>query len=224
MKSVCLILLLLCAKLVHAHEPDLSSLMVYQQNGKCFLVIKGSLTAFEGEVDYLFGKDAYKTPEAFQLLVIRHFQNNCLVMINDDTIRFNHPKVMLGHETTLFAELLNPPDKFNSIYVRNTLFKDMPANMCELIVTLNGLAQKQYILNNDNRHEVKLKVENNSWTVVKAANPPYKTTNLLFGVVFFVAASLIVLMAIRKKKNQQASNLSLPCKAVITSYLKTFTP
>ena len=65
MKSVYLFLLLLCAKAVHAHEPDLSNLMIYEQNGKCLLVIKSSLTAFEGEIDYLFGKNAYKSPEAF---------------------------------------------------------------------------------------------------------------------------------------------------------------
>ncbi len=130
MKLICLILLLFCSTAAHAHEPDLSNLMIYEENGKCFLVIKSSLTAFEGEIDYLFGKNAYKSPGEFQLLVFKHFQNNCLVIINDDTIKLNNPKVILGHETTLFAELLNAPNKFNSIYVRNTMFKDMPGNMC----------------------------------------------------------------------------------------------
>jgi len=35
-----------------AHSPDLSSMMIYEQNGKYFLAIKSSLTAFEGEIDY----------------------------------------------------------------------------------------------------------------------------------------------------------------------------
>jgi hypothetical protein len=174
--------------------------MIYEQNGKCFLVIKSSLTAFEGEIDYQFGKNAYKSPEAFQLLVIKYFQNNCLVIMNDDTVKLIHPTVMLGHETTLFAELLNAPNKFNSIYIKNTLFKDMPSNMCEIILTLKGLTQKQYILDEGNKHEVKLSTENNKWTVVKAPNWSYKNPNLLFGVVLFLVVSAIITIAIRKKK------------------------
>ena len=192
---------MLGAKVVQAHEPDLSNLMIYEQNGKCFLVIKSSLTAFEGEIDYMFGKNAYKSPEEFQLLVIKHFQNNCLVMINDEKIAFKNPKVMLGHETTLFAELANTPNKFNSIYVRNTLFKDMPSNMSEIILMFKGLAQKQYILSNGNEHEVKLKVENNNWIVVKPKGLFYKTSNLLFLGVLFLTVSAVIMIAIRKKKN-----------------------
>ena len=198
MKSICLIFFLLCVKLGQAHEPDLSNLMIYEQNGKCFLVIKSSLTAFDGEVEYLFGKNAYKTPEEFQLLVIKHFQNNCLVMMNDHTIKLNNPKVVLGHETTVFAELLNAPKKFNSIYVRNTLFKDMPNNMCELILTLKDLPQKQYILSKGNEYEVKLKLENGNWTVLKSS---FKTPNLLFCLLLFLAASVVVILTIRKKKH-----------------------
>ena len=101
----------------------------------------------KSEIDYVFGKNAYKTPEAFQLLVIRHFKNHCFVIINGDTIKLINPKVILGHETTIFAELQNPPNKYNSMYVKNTLFKNMPNNICELILTIKGVYQKQFILN-----------------------------------------------------------------------------
>ena len=56
MKTIYLIIFLLGFKAVYAHNPDLSSLMIYEQNGKSILLIKSSLTAFEGEVDYIFGK------------------------------------------------------------------------------------------------------------------------------------------------------------------------
>ena len=200
MKSVYLFLLLLCAKAVHAHEPDLSNLMIYEQNGKCLLVIKSSLTAFEGEIDYLFGKNAYKSPEAFQQLVIKHFKNSCLVMMNGDTVKLINPTVLLGHESTLIAELLNAPNKVNSIYIRNRLFKDMPSNMCEIILTLKGLPQKQYILDNANKQEVKLTIENNNWTVVKAVDWSYKNPSLVFGLVFFGVLSAAIILAIRKNK------------------------
>ena len=198
-----------CVKLSQAHEPDLSNLMIYEQNGKCFIVIKSSLTAFEGEVDYLFGKNAYKSPEEFQQLVIKHFQNNCLVIINDERITFKNLKVILGHETTLFAELSNTPSKVNSIYVRNTLFKDMPSNMCEIILMFKGLDQKQYILSKGNEHEVKLTIENNKWKVVKAMDWSHKNPTLVFGLVFFLVVSAIIMIVIRKnKKNTQDSFLA----------------
>ena len=184
-----------------AHSPDLSSMMIYEQNGKYFLAIKSSLIAFEGEIDYHFNKNAYKTPEEFQQLVSQHFQKNCLLFINNDTIKFIHPTVVLGHETTVFAELLNVPDKFNSIYVRNTVFKDMPNNMCELILTLKGLPQKQYILTNENKQEVKLRVENDNWEVEETNASFFKSSNLLLWSLLFLSVLVVVAIAVWRKKN-----------------------
>ena len=207
MKSVVLILFLLCTNIVHAHQPDLSNLMIYEQNGKYILVIKSSLTAFEGEVDYLFGKNAYKSPEEFQLLVIKHFQKNCKLIMNNEPIKLINPKVILGHETTLFAELSLVPKKISSIYVKNTLFKDMPVSLCEMILTLNDLPQKQYLLNNVNNYEVELQLENNSWTVVENDSP--NTTLILLAVVAFVlSASIVAVFVIRKRKQVPELNFN----------------
>ena len=185
----------------YAHQPDLSSLMIYEQNGKHLLIIKSSLTAFEGEIDYCFEKNAYKTPEDFQALVIKHFQKNCFLIINNDTIKCLNPRVILGHETTVFAELLNFPNNINNIYVKNTLFKDIPNNACELILSIKGLPQKQYILNKDNKQEVKLSLENNVWTIDDLSNPFYKTSNLIFLGVFSLLVLMIASIVILKKKN-----------------------
>lgn len=200
MKSIYIIILLLSVKMVQAHQPDLSNLMIYQQNDKYFLVIKSSLTAFEGEIDYLFGKNAYKTPSEFQLLVIKHFKNNCTVIINDDTVKLINPKVILGHETTLFAELIHTPNMYKSIYVKNTLFKDMPDNMCEIILTLKDITQKQYILDNSNNHEIKFKVENGNWIVVNALGFPFKYKNLFIGFFLSVITLIITIITIKKRK------------------------
>ena len=176
-------------------------MMIYEQNGKYFLAIKSSLTAFEGEIDYHFNKNAYKTPEDFQQLVSKHFQKNCLLIINNDIIKFINPTVVLGHETTVFAELLNVPDKFNSLYVRNTVFKDMPNNMCELILTLKGLPQKQYILTNENKQEVKLRVENDNWEVEETNASFFKSSNLLLWSLLFLSVLVVVAIAVWRKKN-----------------------
>jgi hypothetical protein len=123
------------------------------------------------------------------------------LIINNDTIKFIHPTVVLGHETTVFAELLNVPDKFNSLYVRNTVFKDMPNNMCELILTLKGLPQKQYILTNENNQEVKLRVENDNWEVEETNASFFKSSNLLLWSLLFLSVLVVVAIAVWRKKN-----------------------
>ena len=185
-----LILFLLSSSLTYAHGPELAIMMVYQQNDKTLLVVKSSLTAFEGEVDYIFGKNAYKSPEEFQSLVIRHFQRNCSVVFDGDTIRFNNPNVILGHETTLITELSNVPARFNSIDILNNMFGDIPANMCEVILTFNGLPQKQYILDNGNNHVVRFKIDQGKWVI----DNPSKVFS--FGAILFISMLLFMVIAL----------------------------
>ncbi len=186
LKSKAIFVFLLCLNIKgFAHSPDLSSLMIYEQNGKYYLAIRSSLTAFEGEVDYHFTKNGYKTPEAFQQLVINLFQKKCTLIINNDTIKFVQPSVLLGHETTLFSELPNVPKKISTLYLKNELFADFTNNLCELILTIKGVPQKQCILGNANGHEVNLLMENGNWTAVETQKPFSKAPNLIiFGVLF----------------------------------------
>ncbi len=191
-----LAMLLFCFRAGWAHQPDLSSLMIYEQNGKSILLIKSSLTAFEQEIIYLYGKDSYKTPQEFQQLVIKHFQKNCLITINDETIQFASPQVILGHETTVVAELSNRPKTIKSVYLKNTLFKDMPNNVCEVILTLNNLPQKQFILGSNLYLDAKLKVENGRWLVAETGTDLYKKPAFILLGILLVIVSLIIIRGI----------------------------
>ncbi len=203
-------LLLFIAFTANAHSPDLSSVMIYEQNGKLLLLIKGSLTAFEGEVDYHFKKNAYKTPEEFVQLVIKHFGNNCLVVINNDTIKFINPQVQLGHETTLFAELEKVPQKIQSCYVKNTLFKDTPNHQSELVITAKGLPQKQYILYNGNNHEVRLSVENKIWVIDTAGSSFFTNSTFILTALFFLTVLVIaIVVKYRRTKFTTATQLNI---------------
>lgn len=200
MRTISLILLLSFSSVVQAHAPDLSNLMIYEQNGHYFLIIKSSLTAFESEINYRFGKNSYKSPQDFQDLVIQHFQQNCNVLINDDTLKFHHPYVNLGHETTFFAALSNIPQNLHSIEIKNTMFKDMPMNMSELILMLKNLPQKQVILNNDNQHQIKLIIQDNNWIEARDPNWLGKNSSIIFKLFFILSFIAITLFAIRKFK------------------------
>ena len=164
------------------------------------MLIKSSLTAFEGEIDYIFGKGAYKTPEEFKELVLEHFQKKCLVIANGDTLTFSNIQVQLGHETNLFVELDGVPKSIKTLYLSNALFKDMQNNKCELILTLNGLPQKQHILDNGNQHEVTLKVENGQWVSQEASNRDDLLPYFLIGAAVLL---IVVVIAIVKRRKLQ---------------------
>ncbi len=190
MRLITMTLLLLCTGVVHAHQPDLSNIMIFEQDGKNLLMIRSALTAFEGEVDFHNKKGAYKTPEAFIQLVIKRFEHTCRVIINNDTIRLINPQVVLGHETTVVAELAKVPQTIKSYYIRNAFFEDMPSNQCELILTAKGLPQKQFILNNTNNQEVLLSVENAEWIVKDSSSSFVK--NLLWGAIFVIVGTFSI--------------------------------
>lgn len=197
-RNLSVFILLFCFRAGMAHQPDLSSLMIYEQNGKSILLIKSSLTAFEEEIIYLYGKDSYKTPQEFQQLVIKHFQKNCSVIINGETIKFVNPKVILGHETTIFAELSSRPKTIKSLDVKNAVFKDMPNNVCEVILTLNDLPQKQFVLGNALSHEAKLRVVNGAWTIEEKSSDFYKQPVFVLLAIFIIIVSFAIIKLITK--------------------------
>jgi len=183
-----------------AHQPDLSSLMIYEQNGKSILLIKSSLTAFEGEIDYHFGKNAYKTPQAFQELVIAHFQKNCVITLNHQTIKFVNIQVVLGHETSLFAELSNPPQAITSLYVKNTVFKDIPNNLCEVILSIGNLPQKQLLLGSNYQYEAQLNIENGSWIMVDTAGAFYESRGFIIAIGAMMALAAVYFLTMHGQK------------------------
>jgi hypothetical protein len=202
LKRIFVFLFLLCFGIKgFAHNPDLSSLMIYEQNGKHFFAIKSSLTAFEGEIDYNFNKNAYKTPEEFQRLVSKHFQKKCLLIINNDTIKFGEPTVILGHETTVLVELPDVPEKISELYLKNEMFADLHHSQCEVILMIKEYPQKQYILSNKNLHEVKLLIENGNWSVEETKFSFSKSSYLLLGSLLILSVLIVVAKAIWRKKN-----------------------
>ncbi|WP_281323993.1 hypothetical protein [Flavobacterium sp. IMCC34518] len=193
---------------IFAHQPDLSTVMIYQdETGKCFLQFYSSLTAFEGEVDYKYSKNAYKTPEEFRALVIAHFNKSVLFICNaKDTLKFGKPQVLLGHETKLVAEVFGFPKKITSMYFKNTLFMDIPHNQSSLIILKKGLPNQLFVLNNENKQEINLVLENGKWKST-AANSDKAMSPLFFWGLLIVLLLSIVLFFKRIKPTLGAKKL-----------------
>jgi hypothetical protein len=153
-----------------AHQSDRSTMMLYQdEKGRSFLQIYGALTAFEGEIDYLYSEKSYKTPEQFKQLVINHFKKNVYIILNSkDTLRLDQPQVILGHETKVVCEVFGFPKNINELLIKNTLFMDIPNNQSTVIVLQKGLPNEQFTLNNNNKQQIHLKLIDGNWQQVNS--------------------------------------------------------
>jgi hypothetical protein len=185
---------------IFAHQSDLSTVLISQyEKGKCFLQIYSSLTAFEGEIDYKYSKNAYKTPEEFRGLVIDHFKKNVLFICNTkDTLKFGKPIVLLGHETKLVVEVFGFPENSRSMYFKNTMFMNTPHNQSSLMIAKKGLPNQLYVLNNENKQQIHLVLENGKWKSIAANSDESLSCILFWG--FIVVLLLYFLLFFKKFK------------------------
>lgn len=176
----------------YAHQPDLStSVLSKTDTGKYILQITSSLSAFEGEIDYLYSKDAYKTPEAFKKLVVDHFSKNVFFIVNEkDTLKFSEPLVLLGHESKLIVEVLNVPKNINTLYFKNTMFKDMPHNQMAVIMLVDGFPTDQHVLENENEQTILLELNEGKWT---STGWGLKPKNILYISLFLMLSMIPIL-------------------------------
>jgi hypothetical protein len=149
-------------------------------------------------VDFHFKKGAFKSPEEFAALAIKHFTANCFLIINGDSVKLINPRVILGHETTIFALLGTMSNEVESIYLKNTFFKDIHNNQCEFILSLKDKPQHQFILNNDNKQEVTLAFENNKWMVIENKGSLLKSFYVIIGGVLLIIIGLVVFRRLKK--------------------------
>ncbi|MGJ8551199.1 LPXTG cell wall anchor domain-containing protein [Winogradskyella wichelsiae] len=198
-------ILMLMSAFVFAHQPDLSNVIISKTaNNQVILQINSALTAFQQEVNYVNGEGAYKTPEAFQDLVINHFKNSFSFVVNNrDTLQIKNPKVFLGHETKLVAEIVGLPDKVNIINLKNELFKDIYNNQSIIIFLLDDFPKQKFTLNNTNGYEVNLDSVNGTWQPIKRESA---NSNFLIYVILLLAAGILFYFIRRKNKaNTEAS-------------------
>ena len=190
------ILLLFNCISIFAHQQDLSTVLISQdEKGRCFLQISSSLTAFEGEIDYKYSKNAYKTPEEFRALVIDHFKKNVLFICNEkDTLKFGKPIVLLGHETKLVVEVFGFPENSRSMYFKNTMFRNTPHNQSSLMIVKKGLPNQLYVLNDENKQQINLVLENGKWESTSANSDESMSLILFWGFIVVLLLSLILFL------------------------------
>lgn len=200
-KLLSLSILMLVSCNLSAHQPDLSNIIISETgNGQVILQINSSLTAFQQEVNFINGPGAYKSPEEFQELVIKHFNTSFSMVVNgENTLQLKNPQVFLGHETKLVAEIIGLPETINAIQLKNELFKDIYHNQSIVIFLLDGFPKTKYTLEPDNNHEINIALENDTWKTIKVENAGFNFKYTSYFAIILLAG--LVLYFVRRKKS-----------------------
>ncbi|MBU3011415.1 hypothetical protein KO506_08375 [Polaribacter vadi] len=203
MKQLLIIISVLMSITTYAHQSNLSTVIFSQaDDGKYIIQINSSLTAFEGEIEYHYTKDSYKTPEEFKRLVIQYFEKNFSFSINGvDSLKLVNPAVILGHETKLLAEVIGVPKDIKSLYLKNRMFKDMRSNKSIVIMLIEGFPKQKYVLNNDNNQQVKLVLEDGIWKNLETSSSSflYSNNSIFVGLLILISITVVGFFLKRKK-------------------------
>ncbi|MEM7511293.1 MAG: hypothetical protein AAF388_10205, partial [Bacteroidota bacterium] len=145
---------------LQAHNLNLSSTFLAEQEDKTWVLgIRASLTAFQYEVEYHYGENAYSSPEEFQELVLKHVREHISLTINDsDLVELTYGIVKLGHETQVLFKLSGALEDLQSLKVVNTSFEDISRNQSIFLIFKEGIGRNQFILNEENGHMTNIKL------------------------------------------------------------------
>ena len=194
-----LILFLLIGVSAKAHQPEVSTTMLVQnENNVWVLQISASLTAFQKEVRTHFSE--YKTPVEFQEMVLEHIKNNLVITFNDNqNITLSKGIVKLGHETKVVYEILGVPSVIKTVSVQNTAYKDIYNNKSALVLLKDGFNKEHFVLNKKNNHRLKLASKDNKFVVVTVNEASFFSPLILAALLMVLGLGFLLKAVISKK-------------------------
>lgn len=188
-----LFLILFAFAPLQAHQADVSSTMlVEQENNTWLLNIRAAFTAFEYEIHTHYSDSAYASPEEFNQLVIDYFQDHVIILANDhDTAFLSNPVMKLGHESSLIFEVTGIPATILSIQVRNTAFQDIYHSQSALIILKKGMKKDQFTLNEKNQYAARLEIQDNHFLL-----DAEQTLNSPASLIYWIVAGILMILSI----------------------------
>lgn len=203
-KIIILTLFLFTSVAMKAHQPNVSTTMlVEKENNVWVLQISASLTAFQQEINTHFSETPYETPEEFQKMVIEHIKNNLEIKFNQNhEITLGKGYVKLGHETKVVFEVFGVPSEIQSVFVKNSGFKDIHKNQSALVLLKEGFNKEHFVLNDKNNHTLNLIVDENKFIIKTKNQASFFSLNILYillGLIIF--GFLIKILKMKSIKN-----------------------
>jgi hypothetical protein len=159
LKIRCLILFLILAKGLYAHNPQVSTIsMIQNENHKWSVFITAPLYTFQLAIKekYPDMKMDSIRPFEMQKLILDLVKSNFKIN-GDDAIKLINDKIQLAHETTIFFDITNEDflptaisfTAFNKLYNHFTLLKIVSKKEKEITYILNTENAFQYPKKNE---------------------------------------------------------------------------
>lgn len=176
-----------------AHDPNLSSVvMIEKEPGQWLIQLNTSLSAFDQEISYVYGEDAYSTPEEFKQLVINHFREQLSLAINNNEIEFGEAFVQLGHASALVFDLIDIPDKILTLDIENKGFKNLHHSKSIFSIIKEGISDEKFTLNSENDFRISLSFDGRQ--ILLSESPDINYRAITFLMIALVLASGVVVV------------------------------
>ena len=152
-KIRCIILLILLGNNASAHNPQVSTISIIQnENNKWSVFITAPLYTCQSTIHENYPNIKIDSINAFetQKLILK-LVNESLMFNKDSNVKLINGKIQLAHETTLYFDIQSDKAEFNPSEIIFKAFSKLANHFTLLkIVPLNG-TEITYILNNDNK-------------------------------------------------------------------------
>ena len=152
-KIRCLILLILLGNNASAHNPQVSTISIIQnENNKWSVFITAPLYTCQSTIHENYPNIKIDSSNVFEThkLVLKLVNEN--LMINKDSnVKLINGKIQLAHETTLYFDIQSDKAEFNPSELSFKAFSKLANHFTLLKIVPNKGQQITYILNNDNK-------------------------------------------------------------------------
>ncbi len=150
-KIRCLIILLLLVESVFAHNPQVSTISIIQnENKKWSVFITAPLYTCQLAIKNKFPQMNIDSISSFEIQkTILDLVKNNLIINGDSSVKLMNDKVQLAHETTIFFDINN--DDFFPIEISFTAFSKLYNHFTLLKIVPSNSKEVTYILNADNK-------------------------------------------------------------------------
>ncbi|MFZ1808429.1 MAG: DUF6702 family protein [Cyclobacteriaceae bacterium] len=167
-----------------AHQPDISSLtLVEQQPSQWVLQMNASMTAFQYEVRNAYGEDSYASPEEFNQLLLQYLRAQMVIQVNGEEVTLGNGWVQLGHATTVAFELSEVPEVIETVFVNNEAFKNIRDSQVIFGIIIDGFEKSHFVLSNANDYQLHVSLTENQ---VLLAKIPWKGNRTLTAFIIIL--------------------------------------
>jgi hypothetical protein len=150
-KVRCLIILLLFVESVYAHNPQVSTISIIQnENKKWSVFITAPLYTCQLAIKNKYPQMNMDSTSSYEIQkIILDLVKYNLIINGDTNVKLMNDKVQLAHETTIFFDINN--DNFLPTEISFTAFSKLYNHFTLLKIVPNQSKEIAYILNTDNK-------------------------------------------------------------------------